>query len=361
MDFDDDPGPTLESPINGHATLIAHLIAATINNGRGGAGIAPESDLHIWRVLDKDGKGYTSSVTSAISRIEEESKGLGNEVVSMSFGFNREDFLLDLFIATGSDKKLVFVGATGNDGKGEVDYPAAFSPVIAVGSTSFPDENGKIVRAEYSNYGPGIDFVVPIGEVGKDRDGDGESDGVIMEGFLNKAPDYNSYEYKMYVGDGTSFAVALIDAEIAIAISHGARGYNEIYQLLRETTEDVSGGFSEETGYGMARVDLLLNRILPLYIPPPSVSFFSVQPNPCTLEPNKSSCSATIYFIASSEVDVYLYDDFGNGTLKRLGKNPIGLAKINAMRDRPTQVLLLYFWGGKSIVLASQTLIVVSP
>ena len=73
------------------------------------------------------------------------------------------------------DKGVVVVCAAGNDGRGQVGYPARYPGVIAVAATQF-DESTTF----YSNWGKEIDIAAPGGNTRVDQNGDGKPDGVLQ-------------------------------------------------------------------------------------------------------------------------------------------------------------------------------------
>lgn len=79
-----------------------------------------------------------------------------------------------------SDGTTVVLGSSGNDYANSVNYPAAYSNVMAIGAVNTRDQTNEGERASFSNYGPEIDVVAPGYYVNvpspDDDDGNGDLD-----------------------------------------------------------------------------------------------------------------------------------------------------------------------------------------
>ncbi len=136
---------------NGHGTHVAGLLAAR-ENGRGVLGIAPEVTLNTYTVLDKDGIGGAFSIAEAITQAAED----GCDIINMSLGIlaGTNISILKTACEVAADQGCILVAAAGNEA-GAIDQPASYNCVIAVGAVS----NDRR-RAQFSNYGSELDFVV---------------------------------------------------------------------------------------------------------------------------------------------------------------------------------------------------------
>jgi hypothetical protein len=83
----------------------------------------------------------------------------GVEVINMSLGGPDPSPALEDAVDYALGKGVVVCAASGNAGKGEVDYPAAYQACISVGATT-----RNKTRATYSNYGSAQDVVAPGGD-----------------------------------------------------------------------------------------------------------------------------------------------------------------------------------------------------
>lgn len=135
---------------NGHGTHVAGTIAGVELNG-GFAGVAPQAKILAGRVCADEGCS-SIAITKAINwGIKEKVK-----VISMSLGGMLSTPAQRMAISSAVRNGVIIVAASGNSGESTVSYPAALSPVIAVGAI---DES--LTRAEFSQYGPELAVVAP--------------------------------------------------------------------------------------------------------------------------------------------------------------------------------------------------------
>jgi thermitase len=143
---------------DGHGTHVTGTLAATVNNGKGIAGVAPQSRVLPLRVLDANGAGFLSDIIDAFQFAGQQ----GVRVVNASLGGSTFSTLEKQAIDQHPD--TLFVVAAGNSGKdvdasGNAEYPCNFtSPnVLCVGAHWARDG-----RAWYSNYGrQSVDVYAP--------------------------------------------------------------------------------------------------------------------------------------------------------------------------------------------------------
>jgi len=140
--------PRRDDPIDNasHGTHVAGIAAAITNNGKGIAGIAPDSKLLAVKVLAD--KAPSSSVSDGI-KFAIRSKA---QVINLSLGSQEKDWLAEV-VSEAVGRKITVVAASGNGGRlSGTDtkcYPAAISDpvvsdgIIAVGNSMFDD---NIVR-----------------------------------------------------------------------------------------------------------------------------------------------------------------------------------------------------------------------
>lgn len=136
----------------GHGTHVAGIIAATVNNGLGGAGVAPDAEIISIRVFADSGRTNDYYIAKGINQ----AVSAGAQIINLSLG--GPGFSQDLRRAVNNalNNDVCVVAAMGNDGMNQVSYPAAFDGVIGVVAS---DENNT--RAQYSNYGPWADIAAP--------------------------------------------------------------------------------------------------------------------------------------------------------------------------------------------------------
>jgi len=136
---------------NGHGTHVAGIIAA-IDNTVGVIGVAPKADLYAVKVLNNNGSGYLSDIIEGLDWAI--AKGI--KVVNMSLGTVSDIQSFHDAIVRAYNAGIVLVAAAGNAYGGAVNYPAAYSEVIAVSAT---DSNNNL--ASFSSVGPQVDIAAP--------------------------------------------------------------------------------------------------------------------------------------------------------------------------------------------------------
>jgi subtilisin/minor extracellular protease Epr len=161
-DFVNDDADPLDD--NGHGTHCAGIIAA-VDNDIGVIGVAPEADLYSLKVLDSTGSGYISNVIAAIEWAIETRKDTDTsndiQIISMSLGSNSGVTAYETACSQAYNSGILLVAAAGNDGNtrgtgDSVDYPAAYSSVIAVAATGSTN-----MRASFSSTGPAVELAAP--------------------------------------------------------------------------------------------------------------------------------------------------------------------------------------------------------
>ncbi|MBS3812732.1 S8 family serine peptidase [Candidatus Bipolaricaulota bacterium] len=242
----------------GHGTIVAGIASAQGDNNKLGAGVAFNSRVIPIKVFGKS--RFASQETIAKGLIA--AFYLEADVVNMSLGcarcrpskerqtreyFDRVlTFLYEDFENQDISPPIV-VAATGNDGEGIVDTPAADPRVIAVGSYNLEKE----ARSSFSNYGEEVDFVAPGENVYTTLLGGEFGDG----------------------GSGTSFSSPQGAGLVALILSTQPKlkdlGTEAVKEKIKQCfVKDVGEpGFDNETGWGM------------IYIPDPS----EVDPESCLI------------------------------------------------------------------------------
>lgn len=133
----------------GHGTAVASIIAA---DDPYAPGLAPMTDILSIRVLDGNGAGDTFTVAQGIKLAVDR----GAQIINMSLGGSENSWLLHDAIEYALAKGVVVVAATGNEGYGQVLYPARYPGVLGVGAV---DLNGRV--PPFSNGGEGLDLTAP--------------------------------------------------------------------------------------------------------------------------------------------------------------------------------------------------------
>lgn len=164
-DFSDAPGFAGEGDFlerdndprdeSGHGTHVAGIIAAAAGNGRGIAGVAPGVRLMPLRAgfnLPEGGYLEDDDLAAAVVYAAEN----GARVINMSWGDPHYSPLLGDVIRYAEQAGCVLVAAAGNQGDGEVFYPARFDHTIAVGAVGLQQN-----ILSFSNWGFSMDFAAP--------------------------------------------------------------------------------------------------------------------------------------------------------------------------------------------------------
>jgi subtilisin len=219
---------------HGHGTHIAGTIAAE-DNDIGVVGVAPEVELYAVKVLNSSGSGSWSKIISGLQWCVQN----GIQVTNNSYGStsNPGSTVRNAF-DNASAAGVVIVASAGNSGtksgtEDNVNYPARFDSVIAVGAT-----NSNNSRASWSSTGPTVELAAP---------------GVSIRSTLPGG----GYGGK----SGTSMACPHVVGVAALVIGAGAGDWNgngiisdDVRMVLDATAYDLgtSGG---DAWYGFGLVD----------------------------------------------------------------------------------------------------------
>ena len=192
---------------NGHGTLVAGVIAASTNNGKGIAGAASGLTLMAIKALDSDGSGKSSAIAKGIIWATDN----GADVINMSLGgigFSHDTKLADA-ISYAFNKNVVIVSAAGNDVAvtgGNLDKDPVFpicndngkNMVIGVTATDAND-----LKPVFANFGKAcVDVSAPGKRILSTINFDPATGG--------ERP--NAYAY----ASGTSLAVPLVSAQAGL-------------------------------------------------------------------------------------------------------------------------------------------------
>ena len=137
---------------NGHGTWVAGIIAANANDGIGIAGISWQDTILPVKIMNANGTGDTSDLTSGIVWATDH----GASVINMSVGgFPYSQYVHDA-VRYAWNHDVVLVGAAGNNATDGQFFPASYPEVISVSATQTDDE-----FTFWSNYGPDVDVSAP--------------------------------------------------------------------------------------------------------------------------------------------------------------------------------------------------------
>lgn len=204
---------------NGHGTHVAGIIAATLNNSLGVAGLAQVS-LMAEKSLDSTGEGFEAQLADGI--IDAVDKGA--RIISMSWGSSENSNLIHKAIQYAYNHNVLLIAAAGNERTEQKNYPAAYSEVIAVTAT---DQNDS--PAYFTDYGSWVELAAP---------------GVEIYSTLRGG----SYGYM----SGTSMAAPQVTGVAALVWSKFPQETrDDVRARLRDTADDLGEpGFDVYYGYG---------------------------------------------------------------------------------------------------------------
>ncbi|WP_409288173.1 S8 family peptidase [Peribacillus sp. SCS-37] len=153
---DDNSNPDKFMDYNGHGTHVAGTMAASYDE-TGVSGAAPEAQLLIVKVLDKNGSGKYEWIKNGILYAIEQKA----DIISMSLGGPADDPGLHDAIKKAVAQNILVVCAAGNEGDGdentdELGYPGCYNEVISVGAIDFERRS-----SEFTNSNKEVDLVAP--------------------------------------------------------------------------------------------------------------------------------------------------------------------------------------------------------
>jgi hypothetical protein len=265
-----------------HGTACAGIPGAVYNNGTGipglGANLIKILAIQIGYNAQASGTFYTSATIQANAI----NYAMGNaSTVAISMSFGGTTFQTSFFNAitsartTGrSGKGIPVFASTGNNGATTwVNYPASYSGVIAVGSTTSLD-----TRSSFGNYGSGLMLSAP--------------GTAITTTDLTGTSGYSTTDYTNFSGTSAACPVAASVGAMTI-IANPNLTEQQVKTILAQTCEKVggysyttnanytAGSWSTELGYGRVNMnDAVLAAISTSNVAPDiSISSYSVNDN----------------------------------------------------------------------------------
>ncbi len=202
---------------NGHGTHVAGSVAQSTNNSIGVAGVAYQAKIMPLKVLSAAGGGTVSDIAESIKFAADK----GANVINMSLGGGGESALMKEAIDYAHAKGVVIVAAAGNENQGSASYPARYNHVIGVAAF---DAKGE--KAEFSNFGAGVDIAAP---------GGGHGSRVWQETI---DPDGGAAQV---IGlQGTSMASPHVAGVAAMIMSAGVKDPDAVQQVLQQSVRQIA-------------------------------------------------------------------------------------------------------------------------
>jgi hypothetical protein len=190
------------------------------------------------KVLNNQGQGSYDVVAQGIIY----AANRGARVINISLSGRGGSTALRDAVSYAARRGVLVVAAAGNSG-GQVEYPAAYDEVLAVGSVGF-----NVRRASYSNFGAALDLVAPGGDTDVDLNRDGFPDGVLQQTFRGNPASFGFYYY-----EGTSMASPHVAGAAALLFARNpALSAGQVRRALEVSASDQGpSGRDNEYGNGL--------------------------------------------------------------------------------------------------------------
>lgn len=307
------PSPTANS---NHGNACAGVIAATMNNNQGIAGIAPNCKIMPIRIFNSDGTSVSPDLTADAIEFAVNN---GADVISNSWGYNSSSQNLHPVIVTAinfalNNNRIILFSAGNtanhqNSNNGYVQFPANvnINGVITVGASDRYDN-----QANYSPTNSLIDIVAPshraypcqiAGETFEmwtiDVPGDNgynswhENSNCMNPpavGAILPNTGTNNLAYTARFG-GTSHSCPVVAGVAALLLSLNPNlSYLDVFNILTQTADKVGGytytnGKCDQMGYGRVNAHAALLR---------TISLMNM-----SISGNTIVCSSNAYSVAS--------------------------------------------------------------
>lgn len=206
----------------GHGTMVAGIIGAIKDNSIGIAGITQNTTLLVIKANEPgEGSFRDSSVINAIYYAIDQ----GADVINVSLGTSYANPDTRAAVQAAVENNILVVGATGNDGTDQLNYPASFPEAISVSAV-----DSTMTIADYSNHNQEVDLSAPGSDIVTTSMGGG-----------------------YMTGSGTSFAAPHVTGIIALYKSlYPGASANEIIDKVYASAIDLgTSGLDAYYGYGM--------------------------------------------------------------------------------------------------------------
>lgn len=229
--YPESPDNPADDSWDGHGTHVAGILAAA-DDGTGVVGIAPAADLYAVKIIGGSGSGTISDLIAGLEWT------IANQIdiANISLGTNAPSLALEQACQAAFDAGVLLVAAAGNtrNSGGEVQYPAAYAPVIAASATAQDDSAVWI-----SATGPKIELAAPGGNVYSTAPGGGYG---ILTGTSQAAPHVSGV------------AALLMAAGINDLDGNGTADHRDLRLQLQQTAQDLGDPGADDTfGFGLVQ------------------------------------------------------------------------------------------------------------
>jgi serine protease len=215
------------------------------------------------RVLDSQGDGDASQIAKGIVYAVNHGAQIINLSLEFTAGTVKASSIPELIAAIdyAHHKNVLVVAASGNEGIGQLSYPAKAKWVVSVGATT---EDGCM--GYYSNYGRGLTLVAPGGGADSDLRGDPNCHPSAPQGsdiYQETFADVQSPSVRVFGLPpgyfGTSMSAPHVSAIAALIIASGVIGRHPtvaaIVARLKATATPLGANGNDPLHYGAGLVN----------------------------------------------------------------------------------------------------------
>lgn len=125
-----------------HGTHVAGTVGAA-DNGFGVVGMAPGVAMHIVKVFNNDGWGYSSDLAQAATKCTE----AGANIITMSLGGGASNSTEENAFNAFTNNGGLVLAAAGNDGNTTRSYPAGYDSIMMIGGNN--SDNGRYEASQF--------------------------------------------------------------------------------------------------------------------------------------------------------------------------------------------------------------------
>ncbi|OGQ78306.1 MAG: hypothetical protein A3F90_13900 [Deltaproteobacteria bacterium RIFCSPLOWO2_12_FULL_60_19] len=231
---------------DGHGTFTAGIVAATVNNKEGIAGINRGVKIMPVRTLNFLGRGSASHIVQGIVYAADNAARIIN--VSVEQLETGKSQALQWAVDHARKKGALVIVASGNQGRDSANNtPAGLEGVITVAAT---DTNDK--RMGFSNYGKYIKISAPGEEILSLRAR--KTDLLVMAGGKDYKPGraFLGQDARYYHATGSSFSAPFVTGAASLILAKNPKlTAEQVERMLLMSADDVEGpGWDQLTGYG---------------------------------------------------------------------------------------------------------------
>jgi subtilisin family serine protease len=132
-----------ENDVNSHGTHVTSTIIGYSLNGTPINGAAPNATIIPVKVLNQNGRGWSSVIAAGIVYVANLKKTVLADypvVINMSLGGSVLDAVEKQAIDYALEQGVIIVASAGNSGEAGMGYPGAYDPVISVAASGWMGE-----------------------------------------------------------------------------------------------------------------------------------------------------------------------------------------------------------------------------